>query len=153
MRKKLIGLIIGMLVVSLLLPSITAKISHSCPVEPEGRYKNCYIEASGDIHNDWPAFIKLPNVVRFVWLKQSNLDVRFGLYSYILFGKNATVTIYDKEGGTQLWQHQGIHDPSITLLGFSGEYVFDGTPYNLTHATINGNARLLGIRLYDFPDL
>ena len=152
MGKKIIEIIIGTLVLSLLLPSITATNSNSNLAKPEGQYKNCYIVASGLEHSDWPAVIKLPNVVRIMWLKQSNSDVRFGLYSYVLFGKDATVTIYDKEGGTQVWQHQGIHDPLITLVGFSGEYTFNESPGNLTQIMINGTARFLSIRLCDFPD-
>jgi hypothetical protein len=163
MGKKIMELIIGMLVVSMLLPSITAattgenkmgtpRTSDIGPVEPVVRYKNCYIEVSAYIHNDWPAVIKLPNMLKVAW-KQSpdSHEVSFGFYSYFVFGNDALITVYDKKDGTILWQHEGIHDPSIAMVGFTGDYIPDADSYYLTHFIIEGTVRLLGIRIYDFP--
>jgi len=114
------------------------------------RYLNCYLEISGYMHHDWPAIIKYPNMLQIVWIYGLNsAKVLFGLYSYILFEEDASIKIYDKKDGKLLWQHQEIIDPLVTLIGFSGDYVIDDTPYQLPHITLNGNVRFLGIRLND----
>ncbi len=164
MGKKIFGFVIGMLVLSMLLPSITAattfenkkqtmKNSESYLGAPEGKYKNCYIEVSADIHHDWPAIIKLSNMLKVLWIQGSDSNkVSFGLYSYFVFENNAMITVYDKKDGAIVWQHQGIQDPTITMLGFKGTYESSLAPSYLTHFTIDGTVRLLSIRLYDFPN-
>jgi len=122
-------------------------------ITTQERYMNCYLEISGYMHNDWPAFVKFPNMVQIGWRSQLNSDkVLFGAYSYILFEKDVTIKVYDKQDGDLLWQHEGVIDPLITLLGFSGEYILDDTPYELPHITLTGTAGFLGVILKDFPD-
>ena len=50
MRWKMIGIIIGMLVVTMLLPLITATSTYSIKKEI---FTSCYIEASGEIDFTW----------------------------------------------------------------------------------------------------
>jgi len=131
--------------------------SVSIPIIPSvnspGRYRNCYLEISGYMHNDWPAIVKLPNMAQVLWIyQQDSIKVPFGLYSYILFEEDAIIKVYDEKDGNLLWQHEGIIDPLITLIGFSGDVVIDDTPYQLPYITLNGNTRFLGIKLNDYPD-
>jgi hypothetical protein len=117
------------------------------------RYLNCYLEISGYMHNDWPAFIKFPNMLQIGWIHGLNsAKVLFGLYSYILFEEDVSLKIYDKKDGNLLWQHQGSIDPLVSLIGFSGDYVIDDTPYQLPHITLNGNTRFLSVKLHNYPD-
>jgi hypothetical protein len=133
--------------------SSSVSINNIPSVNIPGRYRNCYLEISGYMHNDWPAVIKLPNMFQLLWIHQFDSDkVLFGLYSYILFEKDAMIKIYDEKDGDLLWQHEGIIDPLITLIGFSGDVVIDNTPYQLPYITLNGNTRFIGIKLNDFPD-
>jgi len=121
------------------------------PLLKEGRYRNCYLEISGYMHNDWPAFIKFPNLVRFLWTYDAGTThVRNGLYSYIIFEKNASIKVYDEKNGNLLWQHQGTTSPLLTLVGFSGDCTIDCPPYELPYITLNGDVRFLGIRLKHF---
>lgn len=133
--------------------SSSTSITNNPSINTRGRYLNCYLEISGYMHHDWPAVIKLPNMFQVLWMHQLISDkVLFGLYSYILFEEDASIKIYDKKDGNLLWQHEGIIDPLITLIGFSGEYIIDDKPDLLPHITLNGNARFLSIKLNDFPD-
>lgn len=117
------------------------------------RYLNCYLEISGYMHHDWPAIIKYPNMLQIVWIHGLNSEkVLFGLYSYILFEEDVSLKIYDKKDGNLLWQHQGRIDPLVTLIGFSGDYIIDDTPYQLPHITLNGNTRFISVKLHNYPD-
>jgi hypothetical protein len=121
------------------------------PLITEGRYRKCYLEISGYMHNDWRAFIKLPNMVQFSWVYDAGTThVRNGLYSYIIFEKDAMIKVYDEKNGDLLWQHQGTTSPLLTLIGFSGDCTIDSTPGELPHITMNGDVRFLGIRLKHF---
>jgi hypothetical protein len=121
------------------------------PLLTEGRYRNCYLEISGYMHNDWPAFIKFPNLVRFLWVYDAGTNhVRNGLYSYIIFEKNASIKVYDEKNGNLLWQHRGTASPLLTLVGFSGDCAIDYPPNELPYITLNGDVRFLGIRLKHF---
>ncbi len=118
-----------------------------------GRYRNCYLKISGYMHHDWPAVVKLPNMVQKLWLYQPDTaQVRFGVYSYILFEDDASIMVYDTKDGTLLWQHEGILDPLLTLVGFSGEFVIDASPHSLPYITVEGRVQFLGIVLHDFPE-
>jgi hypothetical protein len=125
------------------------------PTNTQGRYMNCYIEISGYLHNDWPAIVKLPNMVQILWTSQSDsLEKVFGLYTYILFEEDTAIKVYDEKGGELLWQHDGTIDPMITLIGFSGEYSYDEPDpvYSLPIITLKGNAGFLSIKLHEYPE-
>jgi hypothetical protein len=129
----------------------TISSDNSQPLLVEGRYRNCYLEISGFMHSDWPAFIKYPNLVRFFWVYDAGTThVRNGLYSYILFEKNASIKVYDEKNGNLLWQHQGTTSPLLTLVGFSGDCIIDYPPHELPSIILNGDVRFLGIRLKHF---
>ena len=135
--------------------SVTPSVSMTDiqPVILQGRYRDCYLELSGYMHNDWPAIVKFPNMMQVLWKYQPNTaTVLNGLYSYILFEEYASIKVYDEKNGNLLWQHQGILDPLITLIRFSGECVIDDIPGTLPYITMNGDAQFLGIKLKHFPD-
>ncbi len=91
MGRKMIGLIIGMLVVTVLLPSITAISTDSTKKEI---FTNCYIEASGEIDFTWQ-------------LNDIPIGFRYRYISFwpVVFNEpNVDVTIYSKKNGEVIWQ-------------------------------------------------
>jgi hypothetical protein len=67
------------------------------------RYKNCYLEISGYMHDDWPAFVKLPNMVQKLWAYEPNtVKVLFGVYPYIVFEEDVSIQLFDKKDRTLL---------------------------------------------------
>jgi hypothetical protein len=134
--------------------SVTPSVSMTDikPVITQGRYQDCYLEISGYMHNDWPAIVKFPNMIQVLWkYEPDTTHILYGLYSYILFEKDANIKVYDEKGGDLLWQHDGNVNPLITLIGFSGDSVIDDPPGTLPYITINGDARFLGIKLRIYP--
>jgi hypothetical protein len=113
-------------------------------------YSNCYIELSGYMHDDWPAIIKLPNMLQILWIKSSENDIIFGTYSYILFENDAEITIYSEQNGDVLWQHQGEKDPLLTIVGFRGTYDHIDTEDELPHITMSGDTLFSSIKLGNY---
>jgi len=114
-------------------------------------FVNSYIEVSGYVHNDWPAIVKWPNMIQFLWLQNNDNSILFGLYSYILFEEDAKIKVYDSKDGTLLWQHDGLIDPLISLFGFSGEYDNTDTPETLANVVLSGNFIACRIKLNNHP--
>jgi hypothetical protein len=119
-------------------------------VNDKESFLNCYIEVQGHIHNDWPAVVKLPNMLIAGWIQASLDDVLFGSYSYILFEDDADIKIYEKKDGTLLWEHQGQLDPLLTIIGYRGYYSYINPEQELQKVTLSGKALFASIRLDDF---
>jgi len=117
----------------------------------QDRFTLCYIEVSGYIHNDWPAVVKWPNTLEMIWIYDQPTTIIFGLYSYILFEEDADIKVFDVKGGSLLWQHTGTIDPLVTMVGFSGEYIYTEEEELLGHISIRGNTVFFGVRLKDYP--
>jgi hypothetical protein len=113
------------------------------------RFSNCYIEVEGHVHNDWVAFVKLPNMLQLAWFGTTQEDILFGAYSYILFEEDASIKIYDELGGKLIFAHDGTIDPLLTLIGFSGSYSFVDPPVELRTVTLSGTTLFTSIRLKD----
>jgi hypothetical protein len=125
-------------------------------IEPKTNYKtlndkinfnNCYIELSGEIHNDWPAIVKFPNLFRLLWVGSDIDNVLFGTYCYILYENDALIKIYNEKDGDIIWEHNGVNDPLVTLIGFKGDYEYIDEPYNLDQVIFSGNTLFTSIRL------
>jgi len=128
MGRKMIGLIIGMLVVTLLLPSITATSTGSTKKEI---FTNCYIEASGEIDFTW----KLNDI-------PIGLRYRFISAWPIVFNEpNVDVTIYSKKNGEVIWQDNFESGQwGLYLVGFIGKYNNDGSTADTLIANLDGRA-------------
>jgi len=111
---------------------------------------NCYIELTGEIHNDWPAFIKLPNMFRLLWVGPEINNVLFGTYCYILYENDASITIFDEKDGDIIWEHDGIQDPLITIIGFKGNFEYNEIPYYLDQVVFSGTTLFTSIKLGDW---
>ena len=120
------------------------------PLPNRETFTGSYIEIQGHVHNDWPAIIKLPNMIIAGWVRQSEEEILFGSYSYILFEEDASIRVYDEKGGNLLWKHQGTIDPLITLIGFRGSYNYVDIELTLRQVTLEGTALFTSIRLHDY---
>ena len=114
-------------------------------------FVNSYIEVSGYVHNDWPAIVKLPNMIQLLWLHDNDYLIMFGLYSYILLEEDAIIKVYESKDGNLLWQHDGMIDPLISLFGFSVGYDYNDTPQTLPNVSMNGNFIACRIKLNNHP--
>lgn len=113
-------------------------------------FTNCYIELSGEIHNDWPAFIKLPNLFRLLWVGPNINNVLFGTYCYILYENTASIKIFEEKDDDIIWEHDGVQDPLITIIGFKGDFEYIEIPYYLDRIVFSGNALFTSIKLGDW---
>ena len=122
------GLIIGMLVVTIFLPSITATSTDNTKKEI---FTNCYIEASGEIEFTWK-------------LNDIPIGLRDPFISYwpLVFNEpNVDVTIYSKKNGEVIWQdtfESGQWD--LYLVSFIGNNNNDGTTADTLIANLDGRA-------------
>ncbi len=128
--------------VSTIKPDTDSKI-----LDDKKYFNNCYIELSGEIHNDWPALIKLPNLFRLFWIGSDINNILFGTYCYILYENDALITIYDEKDGNLIWEHDGIYDPLVTIIGFRGDYEYIDEPYSLDRIVFSGNTLFTSIKL------
>ena len=110
-------------------------------------FNNCYIELSGEIHNDWPALVKFPNLFRLFWVGSDINNVLFGTYCYILYENDAFIKIYNEKNGDILWEHDGVNDPLVTIIGFKGDYEYIDELYYLDNVVFSGNTLFTSIRL------
>ena len=113
-------------------------------------FTNCYIQINGKIHNDWPAIIKLPNMLLVGWIQDSDNNVLFGSYSYILLENDASIKVFSEKNGEILWQHQGSSDPLITLIGYKGLYEYFNPENELSQVNIEGDCLYSSIRLGNY---
>jgi hypothetical protein len=125
MRKTYMGLIVGMLVATLLLPSIAAVPTFG---NKKDVFKDCYIEASGAVESTGSSFIKYVMWKHF-WFRPYGDDRAFVLLWRIAFMEpEVTVTIYTEKNGDVLWQDTGLAGIwGLTLFWFNGIYTNDGT--------------------------
>ena len=126
--------------------SIESKIN--CKILNEKvNYNNCYIEISGEIHNDWAAVIKFPNLFRLFWFGSDLNNVLFGTYCYILYENDALIKIYNEKDGSLIWEHDGVNDPLVTIIGFKGDYQYINDPLHLDQVVFSGDTLFTSIKL------
>jgi hypothetical protein len=130
------------------IPDSTIESKSNCKIlNDKINFNNCYIELSGEIHNDWPAIIKFPNLYRLLWVGPDIDNILFGTYCYILYENDALIKIYNEKDGDLIWEHDGNNDPLVTLIGFKGDYEYIDEPYYLDQVVFSGNALFTSIRL------
>jgi len=127
--------------------SIIESKSNSKILNYRVNFKNCYIELSGKIHNDWPALIKFPNLFRLYWFGSDLNNVLFGTYCYILYENDALIKIYNEEDGDLLWEHDGVNDPLVTIIGFKGNYQYINDANHLDQVIFSGNTLITNVKL------
>jgi hypothetical protein len=111
MGRKILGILICMLFILTMVSTVGAKQERQV-------FKNCYIEAKGElapgIHNFW----------KLVFLKPYNDDRVSVLYWVMQWMEpNVTVTIYDEKNSQVLWNdgnQEGLW--AIKLLVYNGLY-------------------------------
>ena len=126
MRKKMIGIPIGILIVIMLLPSMTAISTIGTKKEI---FKHCYIEATGPIDFTW----KLNDI-------PIGLQYRFISFWPVVFNEpDVDVTIYSKKNGDILWQDTFESGQWVLyLVGFIGKYNNDGSTAETLIANLDG---------------
>ena len=135
---------------------ISKKLSNNQDISSESilnnkvNFNNCYIEISGKIHNDWPAIVKLPNLFTFLWYRSDENNILFGTYCYILYEEDAVIKVYNEKDGNLIWEHEGMSDPLIKIIGFKGEYDYIYEPSHLDTVVFSGDVLFTSIRLGDW---
>jgi hypothetical protein len=144
MRKKIFGILVCMLFI------LTTMVSVVSAEQERNNYRGCYIEASGEIsEKDWFAIIRLPNMWKTFWFRPP-LDEQKAVVSFwrIVYDSESTVTIYSKQNGDILWDHNGRQDVHLILVGFRGIYLPErNNPDDPLHVEISGNALFVKTRL------
>jgi len=139
MRKKIIGLIIGMLFITVLLPSISAAPTFGNKKEI---FKNCYIEASGEVE---PVSGNLFRYLMFKYffIRPYGDDRAFVLLWLIEWWEpEVTVTIYSEKNGEILWQDTGLIGVwGMRLFWYKGIYTNEGSTEDQLVVNLEGTAK------------
>lgn len=145
MNQKLIGIVICMLFVAIPLQFVHAAdknldtgkgfTDNAKDVDTLRRtFTTCYIEATGLLAGQW----------KIVYLKPFNNEFAVVCVWKIFLGDDGKTTIFNKENGRMLYEHQGRRE--LLLVGFMGDY------YNPSHdyygITIKGTALLVKTSFY-----
>jgi hypothetical protein len=143
MRKKLIGILICISLLTTIIPLTGAINSNNTQQKREKNQGNifniyplCYVEANGNIAEKegrqkmWKTF----------WFRPFQDDRACVSYWHIIFKSDATVTIYDKKNGDVVWQNTG--DQRLNILGYFGIYIPSSANDGSLHITIEGRALL-----------
>jgi hypothetical protein len=128
MKRKIIGIIAGMLVVSMLLPSIAATSTVGTKREV---FKHCYIEATGEIDFTFK-LNDIPIGLRYRYIS---------FWPIVFIEPNVDVTIYSKKNGDILWEDTFESGQWVLyLVGFIGKYNTDGSTAETLIANLDGRA-------------
>ena len=141
MGRKIIGMIIILLIASLLLPSILATPTFGNKKEI---FKDCYIEATGDIEPSGGSLIKYVMWKNF-WFRPFGDDRAFVFLWLIEWMEpDVTVTIYQEKNGEILWQDTDLIGIwGMRLIWYNGIYTNDGTTEDQLVVNLQGNAKVV----------
>jgi hypothetical protein len=104
----------------------------------------CYIEASGKVAEDDYGRVKM---WKTLWLRPFSDNRAFVTFWHINFQPDANITIYSRENGRVLWQHEG--NQTLNMLGFFGNYIPSSSDDRSFQVTMNGVAYFAMPRLMD----
>ena len=139
MKKKIIGIIIGMLLITVFIPSISATQTFGNKKEV---FKDCYVELTGTVV---PVSGNLFQYLMFkyFYIRPYGDDRAFVLFWLIEFLEpDVEVTIYDKKGGEILWQDTGLSGVwGMKLFWFFGIYTNDGSTDDKLVVNLQGTAK------------
>jgi hypothetical protein len=139
MRKKYMGILGGMLVIIMILPSITATSTFG---NKKDIFKNCYIEVTGTVE---PTGGPIEYVMwKHFWFRPYGDDRAFVLlWRIALMEPDTVVTIYSEKGGDILWQDTGLEGIwGLTLVWYNGIYTNDGSTDDSLVINMQGNAKV-----------
>lgn len=140
MRKKIIGIIIGMLVTTILLPSLSATSTIGIKKEI---FRDCYIEATGTVE-------PCGDFIRYVMFKHFYIrpyrDERAFVFLWLIefLEPDVTVTIYSEKNGDILWEDTGLNGVwGMRLFWYFGTYTNDGSTQDKLVVNLQGNAKAI----------
>jgi len=140
MKKKIIGIIIGMLLITLLLPSISATPTFGNKQEV---FKDCYLEVTGTVV---PVSGNLFQYVMFkyFYIRPFGDERAFVILWHIQWMEpDVTVTIYTEKNGDILWQDTsgptGVW--GMRLFWYYGIYTNEGSTEDQLVVNLQGNAK------------
>jgi len=147
MKKKIIGIIIGTLLISLLMPSISANPTLGNKKEV---FENCYVEATGDVE---PSGGSLFRYVMFkIFFIRPYGDNRAFVFRWLIefLEPDVTVTIYTEKNGDILWQDTGLNGVwGMRLFWYNGIYTNEGSTENQLVVNLEGNAKIVTVYTED----
>jgi hypothetical protein len=139
MRKKIIGIIIVMLLITLLLPSLSATPTFGNKKEV---FRDCYVEVTGTV---------VPvsgNLMQYLMFKYFYMRPHGDERAFVLFWliqwrePDVTVTIYTEENGDILWEDTGLTGVwGMRLLWYNGIYTNEGSTEGQLVVNLQGIAR------------
>jgi steroid 5-alpha reductase family enzyme len=141
MRKKLIGLIICMLLITLLLQSVSAAPTLGNKKEI---FKDCYIEATGTVE---PVSGNLFQYLMFkyFYIRPYGDERAFVLLWLIEWMEpDVTVTIYSEKDGDILWEDTGLTGVwGMRQFWYYGIYTNEGSTDDQLVVNLQGNAKVI----------
>ena len=111
MGKKILCILIGMLFILTTVSTVAARQERTV-------YKDCYIEAKGDLAEG------IHNFFKYVFLKPYGDDRVFVLFWVMQWMEpNVSVKIYEEKNGQELWSNEGQEGIwAIKLFVYQGLY-------------------------------
>ena len=139
MRKKVIGIITGMLLITLIVPSLLANPT----IENEKEvFRDCYLEVTGTVV---PVSGNLFQYLMFkyFYIRPFGDERAFVFYWFIQWKEpDVTVTIYTEENGEILWQDTGLAGVwGMRLFWYRGIYTNEGSSEDQLVVNLQGNAK------------
>jgi len=140
MRKKIVGILIVMLVLTMVLPSASANLALGNKKEI---FKNCYIEATGTVEpcGDFIQWV----MFKHFYIRPYHDERAFVLLWLIEFLEpDVTVTIYSEKNGDILWEDTGLIGVwGMRLFWYYGTYTNDGSTEDSLVVNLQGNAKAI----------
>jgi len=138
MRKKIIGIIFFMILITQIIPAASAIPTFGNKKEV---FEDCYIEATGEVEPSGNLFRYL--MFKFFFIRPYRDDRAFVLRWLIEWWEpEVTVTIYSEKNGEILWQDTGLSGVwGMRLFWYFGIYTNDGSTDNQLVVNLEGNAK------------
>ena len=139
MRKKIIGLIIGMLLITMFLPSISAIQTFGNKKEV---FKDCYIEATGDVEPSGGSLFRYV-MFKYFYIRPYRDERAFVFLWLIEFLEpDVSVKIYTEKNGDILWEDTGLTGVwGMRLFWYFGIYTNEGSTEDQLVVNLQGNAK------------
>ena len=140
MSRKIICVIAGMLVVTIVFPSIAANLNH---------YSNCYVEIDGLLSDeDHPKIFDMGPFwkIDFLRLAGNGNPPSSVLYWYMRLDETAQISIKSEENGDILWSDDSSCEQEIRILRFTGEYMSSCNEEGRINKDIKGNVQIIWVK-------
>ena len=148
MRKKIVGTLVCVIFIAIILDFANAyNLSGNKVIEPH-RLENsdnslvtfrpcftCYIEVLGKVAEDDSGRVEM---FKTFWFRPFDDDRAFVTFWHIKFQPDANITVYTRENGRILWQHEG--NQTLDMVGFFGNYIPSSSDDRSFQVTMNGVA-------------